>query len=651
MFNQKIKLFRELFKKGNLYDHIFYSFILLALLYLSMLNIPSRIATTNLDQSWAQCLSYFYEKGFQPGIDYIFTYGPLGWLRTGAFNSFLFTSSLLLKSTLLIIYVIFLQRLLKKMESKSLQIFTVLFFVLSYRIIYLNLALLLFFELAYIKNEKPYSGLLKTLYFVILVVISYTKFSYFIFIFSSFVLYVLFNFIKTRDFIKCGKIAFIIIFLYFAVWYLATFNYVSLFYWAYASYQITKSYTSSMATFRNNEIIAIGIFVACFLFSFYSFYTSYKKNKSTSLLLVFIIFCLYSFLIFKSSFVRYGPGHVAIFSSCYPVALIFLLSYFDENFKMPYKFIMFPVIVILSMIILIFYCWQFRPLDKQIGGVFRRIDRNISSFGSLSEYKQKIRKKRQSLKARLSSKKLKKIIMNSTVDIIQVNHQGMLLLNEYNYSPRPVFQSYLAYNSFLKKKNLRFYMDDLTAPEYLIFKAYTIDNRFPLQDDSLSLLYIFQRYSILDRDEQYLILERNREAPIVSSIITEEKTIFLNKPFKTHFSDKCFYTISLEFRRNILGKIANFLYKNPVIYMKINKKHIYRINPDNFKDEVLISPSLITNNDILNYSKNRSLPRALVTDLEIFVDNHIVSFYRNRIFITIRKYPEMAFFKNETGRL
>jgi len=194
-------------------------------------------------------------------------------------------------------------------------------------------------------------------------------------------------------------------------------------------------------------------------------------------------------------------------------------------------------------------------------------------------------------------------------------------------------------------------MDDLTAPEYLIFKAYTIDNRFPLQDDSLSLLYIFQRYSILDRDGQYLILERNREAPIGSSIITEEKTIFLNKPFKTHFSDKCFYTISLEFRRNILGKIANFLYKNPVIYMKINKKHIYRINPDNFKDEVLISPSLITNNDILNYSKNRSLPRALVTDLEIFVDNHIVSFYRNRIFITIRKYPEMAFFKNETGRL
>src|SRR5258706_590950 len=60
------------------------------LLWVALLAFPSFTASRDLDQSWAQAYGYFLTHGLQAGVDYIFTFGPLGYFYTQAYEPGLF---------------------------------------------------------------------------------------------------------------------------------------------------------------------------------------------------------------------------------------------------------------------------------------------------------------------------------------------------------------------------------------------------------------------------------------------------------------------------------------------------------------------------------------------------------------------------------
>src|SRR5262249_17873069 len=60
------------------------------LLWARCLVFPDTVASDSLDASWMQALSYFYANNFRAGVDYVFTYGPLGSFLTRAYDPALY---------------------------------------------------------------------------------------------------------------------------------------------------------------------------------------------------------------------------------------------------------------------------------------------------------------------------------------------------------------------------------------------------------------------------------------------------------------------------------------------------------------------------------------------------------------------------------
>ena len=99
-------------------------------------------------------------------------------------------------------------------------------------------------------------------------------------------------------------------------------------------------------------------------------------------------------------------------------------------------------------------------------------------------------------------------IGTNTVDIFGQD-QAYAWFNHLNYRPRPVFQSYSAYNATLMQINERFYASS-AAPEYVLFDFTPIDKRFPPLEDAWALRTLLADYTLVAADLSFLPFLKNR---------------------------------------------------------------------------------------------------------------------------------------------
>ncbi|MDR2675793.1 MAG: hypothetical protein LBC18_13265 [Opitutaceae bacterium] len=94
-----------------------------------------------------------------------------------------------------------------------------------------------------------------------------------------------------------------------------------------------------------------------------------------------------------------------------------------------------------------------------------------------------------------------------SVDALGQN-QHKVFYNDFHYTPRPMFQSYSVYSEKLARANHAFLKSE-RAPEFMIVDTETIDNRLPLQSDSLAWLDVADDYEWVC-DEGTVALWRRR---------------------------------------------------------------------------------------------------------------------------------------------
>jgi hypothetical protein len=119
------------------------------------------------------------------------------------------------------------------------------------------------------------------------------------------------------------------------------------------------------------------------------------------------------------------------------------------------------------------------------------------------------RRERESWRAALASRhempRLRELLGSGRVDMFQYE-QGLLLLNELNYAPRPVFQGYSAYTHKLLRVNYD-YFAGANAPQWVALRLQAIDHRYPWSEDALALIAVLQRYRVRAYESDYIILE------------------------------------------------------------------------------------------------------------------------------------------------
>ena len=161
-----------------------------------------------------------------------------------------------------------------------------------------------------------------------------------------------------------------------------------------------------------------------------------------------------------------------------------------------------------------------------------------------------------------------------------------------SYKPRPVFQSYSVYSASLIELN-RAFLRSGSAADTLLFDVKSLDYRFPPMQEGTTWLDIVSLYDPTDIQGEFLVLSR-REAPRAVDLVpagTHQVNFgdAVPLPQDTHL---VWAAIAVE--KTLAGRIANFLYKSPILEFIITladgTERWYHFVPNEARSGFLLAP-------------------------------------------------------------
>jgi hypothetical protein len=572
-----------------------YLLILVVLLfpYYQISNIP----TAGIDNSWRIALEMAYQKGLVFGRDIIYTYGPLGRLTqrisiaTSNFQFFLFDIFCFGNVAFLLYYL-----LPKPLKLYHLLVHFGLFLLLSS--IYGEwLSFLLFFVsifsgLLFLKKQNQWL----LVHAIVMGVINfYIKANYGVIALGFVFILLCYAFFSKRLSLQnlllyfFGSMFFLIL--------LAFLLKTDLIAYFFSSIEIIKGYNESQSFFPADRLRAVAasysIFVL-FIFIFVAFILQKLLKKDFSIPTLdsfFVLGCVgvCSFVLIKYAFVRADDGHLMSFVRSVSLPFLLLCSFATEKWLKVGGWLL----VSLNLIsYLVFYQSIYGQLSISI------IDNLRTKSYILPEYFKDISKKNTPHYNYTYPKEVLDIIGNKTVDLVP-NETSEIYLNKLNYNPRPVIQSYQAYNAYLDRKNKEKYLS-ATAPDFVIFGIESTDNKYAIGDETLTIVALLQRYEPIKTWQNRLLLkkkERTKTLKLVKQSSTAwemGKSFTLNSVIKADSSNqKLLSIIKVKTTYNWIGKLLNLLFQPPHLNMEIvtskGEKTIYRTVP------ILLNKGLIVN--------------------------------------------------------
>lgn len=583
-------LFKTLYVKGLVFT---------VLLYLS---IP-KAATINylcdsnrvgncLDESWVTAINLAIQKQLIFGQDFAFTYGPLGFLAMRndvGINHIYF----ILFDLLIFINFFFIFRYVLKYHYKIYSISILIVSVWLIPTFDIGFVMLLI-SIFWLNYSQKYS-----LTITILNPLLFTALMFFIKLNTSFIAIIIYYLYLSVLFFQEKEMRIYRLPYFFAlpvlIYLLSLPLKVSLSGYVRTSLSIISSYNEAMNQIDSLTIKATIIAIFCIL----TFWLIIFKDLSKKYLaLIFTCFIL-NFVLFKQSFVRGQIAHIVTFFSFFPFLIFLSLIFLEINSKL--KIISFMAISLICV---------FTASYIKVSGNLPREDL-ISSINR-SEYFSFIFNQNKSgevdAKWNALPLEVKNEIGQKNVDIIpwEVN---LIFYNKLNYNPRPIFQSYVAYDPYLIRLNGEKYNSE-NAPDYVIFSNQTIDGRYAMFDDEEVKLALIKNYSIQKyftiNNLNYLLFKKSNHDSLNISPIIKEENIEMGEDYIIKDTNKA-YLMKFDIDYSLLGKAMRFAYQPlyPIITFTLedgSTKNFKVVIPI-LKGGVIINPFIENEKDFLNFSE------------------------------------------------
>jgi hypothetical protein len=272
----------------------------------------------------------------------------------------------------------------------------------------------------------------------------------------------------------------------------------------------------------------------------------------------------------------------------------------------------------LSLITLQVFCFASWP--ESLGEPFREFGRNLVWLSHPAEYQRQNGEGIEEKRREAQLPRCRELIGRASVDVFG-QCQAYALHNGLNYRPRPVFQSYVACSRPLMQLNEQFYLSK-AAPEYVLFRLYALDRKFPPLEDAPVLRTLLANYQPLAAEGPFLLLKSVAAAPPVTSLVREgtvrqSQTIDLRE-----FGDTDLWLeISLE--PTLIGRLRQVLYRPPTVRLAVwgepgGKLLVRNRAPAQMLAAgFLTSPLLLNNEDVLNLYAGRAITRPGACSVEL----------------------------------
>ena len=189
--------------------------------------------------------------------------------------------------------------------------------------------------------------------------------------------------------------------------------------------------------------------------------------------------------------------------------------------------------------------------------------------------------------------------LKGTVDTYPFD-QVRLIAAGYEWHPRPIFQSYATFNSDLMRLNQQHLLKK-NAPDNLIFKVATIDERLPSLDDGLSWMTILENYRFDQAVNDFLFLKKKHLSNVAPKEVLLENKEYLMGEWVSMPDFAGYIFTQATISPSFLGRIINIFYKSSEIRISLRLKdgstRYYRLIPAMAKAGFLLSPLVENSQD------------------------------------------------------
>jgi hypothetical protein len=574
-----------------LFERILFPLFLLILPLYNFLAFIPKMPDTRLDPAWKLGISYAVSNGLIFGEDLVFTFGPFAGIIMDSYHpdtEFLLqcTGFFLSLCFFLLFWITFRH---KDLPTKLLMVIAVIFlFSVKTDGIILSYLLLTGVNLLKWLNQAPkgkYSYMLfplLTFPFGLIVLIKGTFLLFTLVVISLAFIYACIQ--KRWFFAALIAMSPIISVLFF--WQLAGQPLYAVFSFFKALAPVVSGYSEAMGG-KANTTVELLIYTGISLFIL-GIIIREKRLTTLNKIMHLLLFSAMLFISFKAGFV--GGGNHKFYGA---LPLIFITFILYSEFQ--HKITAIPILASL-------FLWLFMVTPtKDISKI-----NSILQFFQLSYYSSGI----NSVNQRINHPELLKKAYYEKLDSIQqlVNlpklsgttdifphHQTHLIASGNTWHPRPVFQSYCAYNTTLAEKNTRF-LKSSKSPDHIFWGIAPLRKRFPSLDDGSTWPILLAHYQLNGYYNGFLHLKKRRSEDRLSPKLTlhSTKTATLGEEVSIpEIRGKLIYA-KVNVEKTLFGHFYNFLYRAPQIdlALKMNSGEIkpYKFIPAMGKSFFLVSP-------------------------------------------------------------
>lgn len=481
-----------------------------------------RVIPVPEDDSWDLALNYFASHHAKCGVDYVFTFGPLGFIYNGTYYPDTFNVKLWLQglmcSLTMIVLVLQGKRLFANATWTSLWIFAILawygFFAdvmfLSVPLLLLNQYFLLDRNLDTEKKPPTPTALILVLLLATTAIVKFTFFVASVWTITFIAIDELFV-KRTRPF-HAALFAILVP----TLWLLSGQPIDTLFNYIATSLQVTSGHSEAMSFVENpNWLLPVGVAAASALALFISFSKMSFDRVKLKFVPSLLALAGLLFLIFKAAYVRHTHDHEPIASSVYGFAALALIPFIlkTEGDKLAKWF---GIGAIFCMTI--FALPMSLPVDapvitrypllltSNILSIFQKASPCIAYLSGTSD----LNKKHEQRMAEIRNDNQLPAIETST-DIYPVMCKVPIAYKQ-NYKPRPVFQSYLAYRQPLVELNEKHLQSSNSADTIVVQKLNDCYGYYPTLYDGPSLVALLSRYEPQSCQPAGLVLTKRKTA-------------------------------------------------------------------------------------------------------------------------------------------
>jgi len=544
--------------------------------------------SVGIDSPLSWVFNYIFENGLNIGKHIVFPHGPLAFfmypLQENIIIATLITSLL---KILLVFNIYWLLELQKEFKwFFAITIALIVSIIAGFN--HLLLANIILLYCNFFNNEKY---IFKLLAFILTAFSFYVK-SYVGIISSVLCLsFLVYYFFKNKDYKKTGSDTLTVIGLLLLLWLVMYGTLNGFLNYLAGLFHLAQDNSSAASYYPYNNWWILSIFlIVTFSLPF--------VNKTKKSLFFGTLITLSLFAAWKHGMAREDIYHVRGFIIYVSISLlIFVLFHINKT----YMNITLSTIAIFLLIINSRNSINYKSSKYELF----RINNFVEYVSDFEEIKANTTKKIQN---NISSNKLphsiRMSIKNGTVDVYPWDY-SIISANNLNWQPRVVLHSYASYTSWLDKRNAD-HFNSKKAPEYIIWELdkistdfngsnfNSIDNRYLLNDEPLTIIQILNNYKHFYSDNKFLVLKRSTTPIKSNNLLIGEDTVNWGEWINVPKDSNSLLRAKLNFKKSILQRIKSFFYKDEqfCIYLKLQNGiiHKYRIVPKNAKDGIWINP-------------------------------------------------------------